>query len=94
MTWRHGCIASGSYHINELQTINRPYAAVQFGSGDFFESNANITLEAKGSAAFLCSIHLENPAERIRILEFCDTKDAFHILQKIVRSSVSMKISA
>ena len=68
----------------KLQTDKPTYAAVQFGSGDFFESNANITLEAKGSAAFLCSIHLENPAERIRILEFCDTKDAFHILQKIV----------
>jgi len=47
----------------KLQTDKPTYAAVQFGSGDFFESNANITLEAKGSAAFLCSIHLENPAE-------------------------------
>ena len=66
-----------------LQTDKPTYAVVQFGSGDFFESDANITLEAKGSTAFLCSIHLENPAERIRILEFCDTKDALHILQKI-----------
>jgi enediyne polyketide synthase len=67
----------------KLQAEKPTHAVVQFGNGDFFKSDTNISLEAKGSAAFLCSIHLENPSEKIRILEFCTTDDTFHILQKI-----------
>jgi enediyne polyketide synthase len=67
----------------KMRTEKPAYAAVQFGNGDFFKSDPDVSLEAKGSAAFLCSIHLENPSEKIRILEFCDTNDTFRVLQKI-----------
>lgn len=59
------------------------YAIVQFGAGGFYTFDERISVEAKGSTAFLCSLHLENPGERIRVIEFQSTADPDLILQKI-----------
>jgi len=59
------------------------YVIAQFGNGDFFAYDPKVSLEAKGSTAFLCSLHLENPSEKIRVLEFSNYSDAGSILQKI-----------
>ena len=53
----------------KMQIPKPTYAIVQFG---------------KGGTAFLCSIHLENPAEKIRVLEFSRTGDAAGFMRKIV----------
>ncbi|HET6514045.1 MAG TPA: SDR family NAD(P)-dependent oxidoreductase, partial [Thermodesulfovibrionales bacterium] len=72
--------------INSLKE-KRPkptYAVVQFGSGDFHGYDLHGSIASKGSTAFLCSVALENPAERIRVLEFCKTEDSLRVLQEIM----------
>jgi malonyl CoA-acyl carrier protein transacylase/acyl-CoA thioesterase FadM len=66
------------------KTPKPTYAVVQFGPGDFFKAGSSFSLEAKGSAAFLSSLHLENPDERIRILEFHDSADAAGVVDKLM----------
>ncbi len=68
----------------KMKTPKPTYAIVQFGAGDFFKSDAELSIQAKGSTAFLCSIHLENPEERIRVMEFGNANDAARILQNIM----------
>jgi enediyne polyketide synthase len=59
------------------------YAIVQFGTSGFYTFDERMSPEAKGSSAFLCSLHLENPGERIRVMEFQSTDNPHRILQKI-----------
>ncbi len=68
----------------KVKTQKPTYAIVQFGNGDFYKSDRDVSIEAKGSTAFLCSIHLENPAERIRVLEFSGTDNTSGILQRLM----------
>ncbi|MEJ2324592.1 MAG: SDR family NAD(P)-dependent oxidoreductase [Nitrospirota bacterium] len=65
------------------KTPKPTYCVVQFGPGDLFEAGSSLSLEAKGSAAFLCGLHLENPDERIRILEFSNAAEAAGIADKL-----------
>ncbi len=67
----------------KMQMPKPTYAIVQFGNDGFFNYDADVSIEAKGSVAFFCSIHLENPGERIRVLQFSKKDDAAGILQKI-----------
>ncbi len=67
----------------KTKTPKPTYAVVQFGPGDFFKAGSNASLEAKGSAAFLCGVHLENPDERIRILEFHEASYTARVVDKL-----------
>jgi enediyne polyketide synthase len=72
--------------ITSVKTGARPeYAVVQSGSGGFYKYGKGASMEAKGSAAFLCSAYLENTKERIRVLEFDEEADAELILQEILQ---------
>jgi len=82
MAARMHCIGSVITDL-KMRKEKPTYIAVQFGNGDFFKYDPNLSVKAKGAVAFLCGIHLENPSERIRILEFSNTADAFQILNKI-----------
>ncbi len=46
------------------------YAVLQFGGKDFFLIDHTTSIVAKGATAFLSSLRLENPQERIRVLQF------------------------
>lgn len=59
------------------------YAVVQFGTGDFFKTGSRFSLQSKGSIAFLCGLHLENPDEKIRVLEFHESADAAGVIGEI-----------
>jgi enediyne polyketide synthase len=72
--------------ITSVKSGARPeYAVVQSGSGGFYKYGKGASMEAKGSAAFLCSAYLENTKERIRVLEFDETADASLILQEVLQ---------
>jgi enediyne polyketide synthase len=45
-------------------------AVVQHGGTDFYRLDSAASIGAKGAAAFLSSLHQENPDERIRVLQF------------------------
>jgi len=71
-------------HGPKMQMPKPAYAIVQFGNGGFHKYDTDISIEAKGGTAFLGSLHLENPAEKIRVLEFSRTGDAAGFMRKIV----------
>lgn len=54
----------------KTRTPKPAYAVVQYGGTDFFSLGNGAPVEAKGAAAFLSSLHHENPDERIRVLQF------------------------
>lgn len=68
----------------KMQMPKPAYAIVQFGNGGFHKFDTDISIEAKGGTAFLCSLHLEKPAEKIRVLEFCETSNIAGIVRKIM----------
>lgn len=84
MAARMNCIGTVITSL-KMKTRKPAYAIVQFGNGDFHEYDQDVSIESKGSAAFLCSIYLENPMERIRVLEFCKTNDSVRMLQEIMK---------
>ncbi len=68
----------------KMQIPKPTYAIVQFGNFGFYKFEGDISIEAKGGTAFLSSLHLENPAEKIRVLEFLNTRDVAGIVRNIV----------
>ncbi|MDX1776908.1 MAG: SDR family NAD(P)-dependent oxidoreductase, partial [Desulfobulbales bacterium] len=61
------------------------HTVVQFGNGEVFNTcrDDNISLAAKGCAAFFSSMHLDNPDEKIRVLEFSSRITATNLLNRI-----------
>ncbi len=60
------------------------HAVVQFGAGEIFNvSGGDSAWISKGSAAFLSSLHFDNPGEKIRLLELDSRIDAAGLLHRI-----------
>ncbi len=90
MAERMHCIARVITSL-KMKNPKPTYAIVQFGKGDFYTYDADDSIESKGSSGFLCSIYAENPTERVRVMEFCETKNVSGILKTIMEEVSSQE---
>ncbi len=63
------CVA-GVIHSSKSNQHKPEHVVIQFGDSRLFDLAAHGPIESKGSVAFLSSVHLENPHEKIRVFEF------------------------